>query len=268
MIRQLIFGLKVLKKLDCCNMKTAILLCGLVRNYEKTYRSFLHAFSNYEHDTYMHTWILGKNSLKTKTNSGLNLDSIPPDEEKLKKAFNLKKIKIDVQDINLIPGIQKNSLSNHPNIPLCYHESIKRCFTLLEDTYDLCVVVRPDLYFYDKINFLHPEVGKIYVPYINNLYENKSILQKLRNKHPDSVMDMLYNCFAYGTQNDMTVFSDFTKNYVNVCHEKDFFVSGEVDYNPDRALAIYAKNIRKKQIVEFRTKHGIQRENNVQIYSW
>jgi len=249
-------------------MKVAILICGLARSYKETFSSFKHAFSNYDYDAYMHTWTLGPNSLKAKSNTGPVLDSIVPTREDLIKCFNLKKLVIEEQDIRDIPAILVDSQENHPNIPICFHESIKRCLRTVEGEYDVYLVIRPDLFFYDKIDLVMPLHGRLYIPYINNLYEGKDILRKERSRYPGSYFDMMYSCFSYGTKEDIQILSDFTDEYVKVCSDEKYFLSGKIDLNPDRALAIFAKEIRKKEIVEFRTKHGIQRKDWIQLYSW
>jgi hypothetical protein len=249
-------------------MKVAILICGLARSYKETFSSFKHAFSDHDYDAYMHTWILGPNSLKSRTNAGEALDSIQPEREDLIRCFNLKKLTIEEQDIREIPSIPPEMQGNTESNAICFHESIKRCLKTVEGEYDIYLVVRPDLFYYDKIHLMRPEPGKIYVPYINNLYEGKDIIRKNRDKHPGSIFDMMYSAFAYGTREDIQVYADFTDHYLEICQDSAYFLSGKVDLNPDRALAIFAKIIRKKELVEFRMKHGMQRIGWIQAYSW
>jgi len=245
-------------------MKVAIMLCGLSREFEKTKEGFKSAFSSYEFDAYMHTWRLDP-KVRITSNGGTS-DFIEPSPQRLSDAFNLKKICIDNQDPDEIPGFIHNNLENHPNAGLCYFESVRRCFRMIEGEYDVYLVTRPDIFFFEDPNLVIPETGKIYTPRINNLYEGKTILKRGRLQNPGSVFDMTYSAFVYGCRKDVEDFSNFGIHYIKTC--LDFPLSGKIDYTADRALAIYMKNVLRKEVVEYPIKHGIQRSSYVQMYSW
>lgn len=251
-------------------MKVGIFICGLARSYKSTYQSFLNAFKDYDYDAYLHTWRLTEKSVKINTNSK-ELDAvITPNEKELVDLFGVKKILIEEQIADEIPNISHvRRHEPYPNNAICFHESVKRCFKLADNkSYDVCVVTRPDIFYHEKLPIRIPAKGTIVVPYLNNLYENKKIIEKFQKQHPGGVFDMLYNALAFGNYEDMQVFSQFPDEYENICQNPNYFLSGKVEYMPDRAFAIYVKLIKNIKIDEIHYKHGIYRNDFIQPYSW
>lgn len=250
-------------------MKIAIFICGLSRSYKKTSDSFLQAFSDYDYDAYMHTWKITKNSVNSVLKN--KLDFVDPIADELVKCFNLKKLIIEEQIYDDIPGLLKPNNGQHPNSAICLHESIKRCMALVDPKtateYDACVITGPDIFYHEKM--IIPKVENcIYVPYINNLYEGKRILENMRKKSPHSFMDMLYDRLAFGHYNDLKVYASFADDCVSLCQDPKYYNEGNIDYLPDRAFAIYVKLIHGKIVKEIKMKHGIMRDHGIQEYSW
>lgn len=135
-------------------MKVGIFICGLARSYRNTHQSFIDAFKDYDCDVYLHTWKLTTRSIKINTNSKELDESITPDEEELVKLFGVKNILIEEQIADEIPNIsQVRRYEPYPNNAICFHESVKRCFSLADDIkkYDVCVVTRPDIFYHEKL---------------------------------------------------------------------------------------------------------------------
>lgn len=79
---------------------------------------------------------------------------------------------------------------------------------------------------------------------------------------------MLYNALAFGSYDDMQVFSQFQYECESICQNPKYFLSGKIEYMPDRAFAIYVKLIKNIKVDEIRFKHGIYRKDFIQAYSW
>ena len=250
-------------------MKIAVLICGLPRSYKKTYESFHVGFKDYDADVYIHSWKTTHKSVNNASNSK-NIDSNLATEQELQNLFSAKKVVVEEQVATEIPGLILPSTDPYPNNAVCFHESIKRCFKLIDNpnVYDVFVITRPDIYYYERLPLKKQPPKNISVPYINNLYEGKDILKKGKRQHPDSFFDMLYNGLVFGSYEEMLTFASFADDYVDICKQPKYYLSKEISYIPDRALAIYIKQEKNITVNEFRYRHGIMRDKQVQQYSW
>ena len=250
-------------------LKTAILVCGVPRNFRYASTTFKTAFSQLDADVFVHAW---KFSEKSGIKVHKNIDKQPQEfsVQDLKDSFGAKYVAIDEQNKE-IQGLLLGSQEPYPNNVVCFHESINRCISLIEDVtaYDSFVMTRPDIFYKEKINLPLVSKGEIWTPRINNIHEGKHLLRRLKDSHKDSICDIVYGGICVSKLEEMKMLASFSNEYVKICNEEKYALSGKVDYFPDRALAIYLKNELGLSVKEFIFKHGIVRENNyVQDYCW
>lgn len=254
-------------------MKIAILVCGLARSYKKAAHTLKPALEGYDYDVFLHCWKITEKSVNSKTNSKMLdiTESMNPSLDDLKTHFNPLNALVEEQDKHTINGLLLGSNDPYPNNVVCFHESIKRCLSLIEnkEQYDAFIVTRFDNYYKDKLKIPTIEPGVIWTPRMNNLYENKKILQRSRANHPGSLYEFMNGSLILGNYEVVKIFANFADDYVNMCKNPKYYLSGVMNYNPpDRILGLYLKYENNLEIKEFIFKYGILRENHINEFCW
>jgi len=248
-------------------MKVAILVCGLPRTFKVASKTFSRAFGHLNADTFVHTWQV---PLKPSIKIHKNIDNATLlSAEEIKQCFNASSVVIDQQSED-IEGLIKGHNEPYPNNVVCFHESINRCLNSVKEAekYDLFIMTRHDIFYKERITLPDIKDGEVWTPRINNIHSGKQILQRMKNAHPGSVCDIVYGGICVAKFDEMKLLGNFSREYVSLCQDEKYFLSGKVDYFPDRALAIYLKNEKKLAVREFIFRHGIVREDHVQEYCW
>ena len=143
-------------------MKIAVQLFGHLRTYEECYPLLKqHLLDKYDCDVFMHTWDTIDHSTKTwhnrfMENAGSDTRSI---EDKLKKIYSLKNLKIEhqnIEDLGVINAIDKDISIYGMR---CMFHSMQAVNSLREEyqqqtgaKYDFVITLRPDLQLLEKFD--------------------------------------------------------------------------------------------------------------------
>lgn len=117
----------------------------------------------------------------------------------------------------------KRAETNMHNM-ICHFTNKKRVFNLLEQskkTYDVIISLRIDLIFYNKFNFVTPDINTIYIPnccdYVNNgindqiAYGSMEVMEKYNNL----ISNILYLC-----SNNLSIPHPESLHYANLKFHK------------------------------------------------
>lgn len=227
-------------------------------------------FAGVEVDVFLHTWSLSAHMVG-KSHAGALLDSMEHDAARLVKFFGLKNVQVDRLTDEMVAELRRGR-SDVPESAvrtLCRAESTRRVFELAERCvgYDLVVLTRPDVVynarFADLANRFVGQPKVVFAPHLAGLRTGKEVLTKLEKKNPGSVCDWMHDFFNVADPETMAVVVGFGATFLDVV---DRFPLPSQPFLPDRALAVYLKNICGLEVKDFNLPHGLQRADKVQFF--
>lgn len=191
-------------------VKIALCLSGQPRfsmtSFPYIYESFLLPHTEYQVDTYVHSW-----------NGFRALDLYSPKKYLIepindRKYFNEFNFNITSNEVNnFLEPFKRLTPSIHPlkNVVLMY-SSIKSCFDLIEEDYDYYIRCRLDLLFEKKVDLLQILTYLSFNPNIDILISPK------RNQFGDNLID---DQLAIGNKKSMVPYFNLIDNLSNLINQ-------------------------------------------------
>ena len=197
-------------------MRIAILISGYNRTFDLNIQNlFTNIIQNYNTDIYIH--ITNDQSQDKYLNNPINLDLI---HSKLNP-----KITIMNSNLNFHSNSKINNLLNQ-HYKFYELNKIKNNISKIENiNYDIVIKYRPDLYFYNPINFNNLDSNIIYIP-----KDSKIDMNKLKFKNDNYICDT----FAYG--------SNFIMNKYFEIYNHSFELISKFGHIPETILYHYFQN--------------------------
>jgi hypothetical protein len=183
-------------------MKIALCISGEIRHgfaaFPYIYNSFLNQRNNV--DVFIHSWEYDKDLFELYSAKLTSLDECEPTREYLLETLNLNK------------SVSKDFTSNVGNNLLMYF-GINKSISLVDDTYDILIRIRPDMYLNKKLDF------------------DKIISDIGSNKYDIQIPSPQYNFGGYndqiaiGNYKSMKIYGDFINHIESVSNENNFWHS-------------------------------------------
>jgi hypothetical protein len=221
--------------------KIALCLSGEPRSsmfcFPYYYETFLNNNPMYETDVYIHTW---KNfrALPLYNPKKFTIDIIDQNQY-LNNFFNkngLNNLLTVKKDLAFFGNLTKHSVKIYNT--LLMHTSIKRCFDLIDQSYDIIVRGRFDLFFSTKLDI---------IPYILDLIKYQTsdiILPFTKYNLPQNTLPYISDQFAIGTPKAMKIYSNLIDNIVSVIESTESII-------PEVLLSQHLRNnnLRVKDVI-------------------
>jgi len=222
-------------------LKIALCLSGEPRSsmfcFPYYYETFLNNNLMYETDVYIHAW---KNfrALPLYNPKKVQIDVI--DQNKYLNDFfqknGLQHLLAVKKDLEFFGNLTKNSVKIYNT--LLMHTSIKRCFDLIEQPYDIIIRGRFDLIFGTKLDI---------IPYLLDLIHYKTsdiILPFVKYNLPQNTLPYISDQFAIGTPKAMKIYSNLIDNIVPVIESTESII-------PEVLLSQHLRNnnLRVKDVI-------------------
>ena len=241
------------------NIRTAVLISGYLRTFEKTYGSFLANILNpLQADVFVHTWeTLGSPASKQNSDAGMDQVATMTKIDAITKIINPVAMNIETHQMYNIKSqiIEKIAILNeqdrgglpHRNLVsygsmLYSWNQVRRMVEKYERNngfeYDMMIRLRTDCNFTKKINILNYNKDNLYVPQIGKYFD-----------------DGMNDQFAVGNGKNI-------KTYMNMYEHLLFYVNNRVCVLRPESLLRYHMKANGIQLIEDAIEFNIIRPDN------
>ena len=183
-------------------MKIALCISGEIRHgvssFPYIYNSFINGRSDV--DVFIHSWEYDEALFELYNPKKVSLDECEPTREYL------------IQNLKLNSNVQKDFTSNIGNNLLMYY-GINRAISMVDETYDIIVRLRPDMYLNSKLD-------------LDTILSNIGV-----NQYDIQIPSPQYNFGGYndqiaiGNYKSMKLYGDFVNQIQNISNENQYWHS-------------------------------------------